>query len=348
MAIEGPLREFGIHDVFQLLDLSRKTGMLRVTSELRDDEGHVYFDGGKVVHASVRSKPDSIEEALVEAGKITTAELQHARKMVADHGNGVNLSQIFVQAGVVSERDLERLLKQRLESIVFELMSWREGFFSFEERQLDDVPPDSRVLVATESLLMEGARRIDEWSRIADKVPNLTVIPMLAAVPDDHESQLDLLPHEWEVLTMIDGTRDLRAIADALGRPEFEVAKVAYGLATTGVIEIKQPRRLSASIAPDEPVVHPSLGMARTLAKAGRAADAVAELEQAVEREPMNAELWMELGFLALKGADFETARSALGRFLKLAPSHPDAAQVRSSLEAVTKLVSTLTARDSG
>ena len=32
MAIEGPLRELGIHDVFQLLDLSRKTGMLRVTS----------------------------------------------------------------------------------------------------------------------------------------------------------------------------------------------------------------------------------------------------------------------------------------------------------------------------
>ena len=28
MAIEGPLRELGIHDVFQLLDLSRKTGTL--------------------------------------------------------------------------------------------------------------------------------------------------------------------------------------------------------------------------------------------------------------------------------------------------------------------------------
>ena len=35
MAIEGPLRELGIHDVFQLLDLSRKTGMLCVSSKLR-------------------------------------------------------------------------------------------------------------------------------------------------------------------------------------------------------------------------------------------------------------------------------------------------------------------------
>ena len=46
MAIEGPLRELGIHDVFQLLDLSRKTGVLSVASELRDDEGVVHFDSG--------------------------------------------------------------------------------------------------------------------------------------------------------------------------------------------------------------------------------------------------------------------------------------------------------------
>jgi hypothetical protein len=348
MPIEGPLREFGIHDVFQLLDLSRKTGMLRVTSELRDDEGRVYFEAGKVVHANLRSLPNTIEETLVDAGKITDAELQHARKMVADHGSGVNLSQIFVQAGVVSDRDLERLVKTRLETIVFELMSWREGFFSFEEGQLDEVPAGSRMLIATESLLMEGARRIDEWSRIADKVPNLTVIPALAPVPDDHESQLDLLPNEWEVLTMIDGERDLRGIADALGRNEFEIAKVAYGLATTGVVEIRQPRRLSATIVPAEVVVHPALGMARSLAKAGRPTDAMAELEKAVDLEPMNAELWMELGYLALKNADFEMARNALGRFLKLAPSHPDASQARSSLDAVTKLLGTLTARDHG
>jgi hypothetical protein len=56
MAIEGPLRELGIHDVFQLLDLSRKTGTLRVTSDLRDDEGVVLFDGGRVIHASVRPR----------------------------------------------------------------------------------------------------------------------------------------------------------------------------------------------------------------------------------------------------------------------------------------------------
>jgi hypothetical protein len=57
MAIEGPLRELGIHDVFQLLDLSRKTGTLTVTSLLRDNQGTVYFERGAVIYAQIRSNP---------------------------------------------------------------------------------------------------------------------------------------------------------------------------------------------------------------------------------------------------------------------------------------------------
>jgi hypothetical protein len=81
MAIEGPLRELGIHDVFQLLDLSRKTGALRVTSELRNDEGNVLFDGGKVIHASIRSNPTSIERILRQAGKVGDAEMAAAAEV---------------------------------------------------------------------------------------------------------------------------------------------------------------------------------------------------------------------------------------------------------------------------
>src|SRR6185436_11768146 len=81
MALEGPLRELGIHDVFQLLDLSRKTGMLRVSSELREDEGLVFFDNGKVVLASIRSTAMPTEIALLQAGRITESDLTRARVM---------------------------------------------------------------------------------------------------------------------------------------------------------------------------------------------------------------------------------------------------------------------------
>lgn len=70
MPIEGPLKELQIHDVFQLLDLGRKTGVLRVTSELRQNAGVVYFDGGGVIAAEIRSNPHQLGALLVRGGKV--------------------------------------------------------------------------------------------------------------------------------------------------------------------------------------------------------------------------------------------------------------------------------------
>ncbi len=218
MAIEGPLRELGIHDVFQLLDLSRKTGTLSVTSELRDNEGTVWFDGGKVIYATIKSNPHPLGLMLVKSGKVTEADLDRALLMQKTRNDGRRFGEILVEMGVISPKELERQVKLQVEEVVFELMSWREGFFSFTERDVTEIPAGATVRVGTESLLMEGARRIDEWSRIADKVPHLAVIPELADVGESHAGLLDLLPTEWEMLTMIDGTADLKAIATSLGR----------------------------------------------------------------------------------------------------------------------------------
>jgi hypothetical protein len=75
MAIEGPLRELGVHDVFQLLDLTRKTGALRVRSALRDNDGVVHFRNGRVVGASMRDETHRLGRMLVQAARITEDEL---------------------------------------------------------------------------------------------------------------------------------------------------------------------------------------------------------------------------------------------------------------------------------
>src|SRR5438105_6140164 len=264
MAIEGPLRELGIHDVFQLLDLSRKTGVLRVASELRDDEGVVHFDSGRVVHAHVKSKAVPLELTLLQSGKISKDDLESARAKRTNGRADADIVDLLLEGGAVTPKEIERQLRMQIESVVFELMSWREGFFSFEERPASDLTNtrEARIRVSTESLLMEGARRIDEWSRIADKVPSLGVVPVLAPVREDGQaSQLDLLPPEWEVLSTIDGARDLRAIAATLGRAEFDIARVVYGLVTTGVVEV---RNLDRAIQPaDNGGMEPALDQAR-------------------------------------------------------------------------------------
>ena len=379
MAIEGPLRELGIHDVFQLLDLSRKTGALRVTSELRDDAGDVLFDGGRVIHASIQSNPTSIERILRQAGKIGDAEMRQANALPEQ---GLGLGDRLVMSRAITQRELERQLRMAIENVIFELMSWREGFFSFEERVVADVPVDARIRISTESLLMEGARRIDEWSRIADKVPSLSVVPSLAPVDDDRASVLDLLPHEWEVMMMIDGERDLRGIAGSLGSSEFEIAKIAYGLLSTGVVVLLAPERISmqslsalgdamaaitsaeealaggrpadalaearAALATGTDSTAARLIVARALGRLARHQEAVDELRRAVQADPLTPEVHRDLGFAAVRVGDFANARASWDHFLRLAPGAADVGRVRAGLESITRLLHVLEAHADG
>ena len=81
MAIEGPLKELGIHDVFQLLDLSRKTGKLTVTSKIRHNRGSVFFEKGAIVYAEIESNPHLLGGLLLRSGQINDADLKRARDM---------------------------------------------------------------------------------------------------------------------------------------------------------------------------------------------------------------------------------------------------------------------------
>jgi tetratricopeptide (TPR) repeat protein len=268
----------------------------------------------------------------------------------------------------------------QIEGVVFELMSWREGFFSFEERAASDLTSsrEARIRVSTESLLMEGARRIDEWSRIADKVPSLAVVPVLAAVRDDGQgSQLDLLPPEWEVLSMIDGTRDLRVIASTLGRAEFDIARVVYGLVTTGVVEVRTPDRakqpleavggtepaleqaraalgrgsceealniVRGLLATDPSNTRARLIAARALTMLDRRDEVVDELRRAVRADPLTPEVHLELGFAAARTGDFGAARSSWEHYIRLTPNSPEIGRVRAAIESLTKLMYVLEA----
>jgi tetratricopeptide (TPR) repeat protein len=371
MAIEGPLRELGIHDVFQMLDLSRKTGALRVTSAERDNEGTVLFERGKVISASILSSPTPLGTMLVRAGRITDADVGRARTMQRE-GDRRRLGEILLALGAISGRELERQVRLQIEAVVFEMMAWRDGFFSFEERDVGVVPLEASVHVSTESLLMEGARRIDEWSRIADTVPNLTVVPVLAAVHDDGQApHLDLLPGEWEVLANIDGANDLRAISASLGRSDFDVAKVVYGLVTTGVVELRSPAAGPASPATgvdarallesaraalaagraEEALeaarsavvagprsVEARLAVARALRRLKRGPEAADELRRAAELDPDHPDTQLELGYVAAAQGDLRAAVERWAQFLRAAPGSLAASEVRDAVASARQL----------
>jgi hypothetical protein len=185
----------------------------------------------------MKSNPHLLGTILERSGKATPADLARATAMQRA-GDKRRVGEILVAHGIVTPRDIDRFMRQQIETVVFDLMSWSEGFFSFTEEPPRPIRKDIAVRVSTESLLMEGARRIDEWSRMADKIPDARVTPRLAPLDDGPESFIDLLPREWEVLSVIDGERNLNEIGKRLVLPEFEVAKIIYGMLSTGLIEI--------------------------------------------------------------------------------------------------------------
>lgn len=377
MAIEGPLRELGIHDVFQLLDLSRKTGALRVTSGLRDNEGTVYFDSGQVVYAAVRSNPHPLGAMLVRSGRITEAELARARARQAEERDGRRLGQLLVDDGFISARELDRQLRLQIEAVVFELLSWREGFFSFVEQNVAEMPAEATVRISAESLLMEAARRIDEWSGIADRVPNLDVVPVLTAADDaaagaSHSEagpMLELRLEEWEMLAAVDGARDLRTIATVLGRSEFDVAKCAAELVRARVLEVRTPRALGDAgadsghaqaeraavlladgdfegalaearlgIAADPGCVPAHLAAARALDRMGRVQEAVEELRRASQASSGSAEVQRALGYAAARAGHLGEAITSWRLYLHAATDSRQRDEVREAIDAAEKL----------
>jgi hypothetical protein len=326
VAIEGPLKELGLHDVFRLLDLSRKTGVLRITSHLRDNDGTVFFDSGSIVFASIRSNPHRIGERMVAGGRITPEELEHARAVQQREGGRRRLGQILVQMGALSPHELEHEVERHIEEAVFELLSWREGTFSFAEGGLTGAPVDALVSLPTEKVLMEGARRIDEWSRIESQVPHLGVVPALAPLePGVAPTQLDLRPSEWEVLAEVDGERDLRQIAATLRVSEFDVARTVFGLVTTGVVGLHDPTALRKARGGDGEEVDALVAAAEVRLGAGDVEAAREAAETALALRPEDARVHLVLGRAQLAAGFYPQAVEACRRAVRLAPDLADA-----------------------
>ncbi len=372
MPIEGPLRELAIQDVLQMLDLAQKSGILMVRSQRMNDEAVMHLLDGELVFASRRGSMRLIGQQLLRDGKLTERELERALQMQRDDPKQ-RLGAILLEMGCVDRSELDQQLRLQIEETIYDLLAWDEGYFRFEEA--DETPP-SPVRVRVDSLLMEGARRIDEWSRLAARIPSAECVPALAA-GDGARSLIDLRPEEWEVLAEIDGERDLRLIASALGRSAFEVAKIVYGLASMHVVRIREdvappPDRelipildeLELKLAdgdveaaerrarelqrayPDRAELPLIAG--RALAAQGRLRGAAESFGRAATLDPLSTDAHYHLGMAAVKIGELGRAADAWHTFLRLAPIGERRTYVEKAVDALDALKRVIEAAPTG
>lgn len=236
MALRGNLKDFSLPDVFQLVQLSRKTGVLRIVGQ--DAEGTIWFRDGEVFFAQSDWRRDHLGERLVAAQRITPAALARALEIrSAEPDDGRRLGQILVDEGYITHQVLEAFVQEQIQDTIFDLMRWEEGDFDFEVLP-DVVDEDIGLSVSVENIVMEGSRRLEEWGRIKKKVPSTDMVFKMATAPGEGTFEISLKPAEWNLLLLVDGTRSVSELAHTTRRTDFEVARIIYGLFSAGLLEV--------------------------------------------------------------------------------------------------------------
>ena len=122
------------------------------------------------------------------------------------------------------------------EEAIYALAIWNTGDFQFTP---SEEPDRQTITKSNTNLLMEAARRLDEWRVLSKKIPSVEHVPELQAREGRHE-QITLNPQEWTLITRIDGHRSIAEIGLALNIASFDVAKILYGMITSELVTLKK------------------------------------------------------------------------------------------------------------
>ena len=320
MAIKGSLKEASLPDVLQLLALGKKTGCLSVTD--RTNLGNIYFDKGWICYASIVNRRDRLGDMLVKSGKITHEQLEQAIEQQTKERQN-KLGRLLLESGAITEADLERYVQIQVEEAVYYLFTWTQGSFRFDA----DVKPegeDTILSIHPESLLLEGARRVDEWSLIEKKVHSFDCI---FALEEARLSAADvqLTPEQELIVKFLNGERDVTELMEESGLGEFDTGKALYGLITAGFVH----RTSARSRGPSEPAAetrikeHSNLGVA--FYRTGMLEEATREFRRVVELRSDEASAHFHLGLVATKQDDWAEAHRAFQRAVDIGGSQPSA-----------------------
>jgi tetratricopeptide (TPR) repeat protein len=314
MAIRGSLTEVGLPDVLQLLAMGGKTGCLSVAD--RSHFGYIFFERGRICYASIVNRRDRLGDVLVKNQVLTPEQLADALQEQARTPHR-RLGEILLSRGDISRDQLEQHIRLQIEEAVYFLFTWSQGAFSFEP---DQRPEEGSLTVSInpENLLLEGARRVDEWSLFEKKIPSLE---MIFALDEKHPlpADLTLTEEQRRLLPLLDGRHTVLEMIDESGLVEFDVGKSLFGLIQAGLVHpVGKRERISATLIPtarlDE---HRNLGLA--FFKTGMLDEASREFRQVLELSPDHLEARFVVALIELRRGDDRSAAHQFRRLLERA-----------------------------
>jgi hypothetical protein len=279
MALHGTIKDFGLADILQLIGIQRKTGVL--TLESGDEGVTIKFVDGQIVGADTRSASveDLLGAVLVRTGGITESQLQGALRL--QKKTLQRLGYVLVQNELISQDNLVEALRVQSLQIVYRLFRWREGAYNFQPSESLEYDDQHFTPISAETILMEGARMIDEWPIIERRIKSdgmvLRQTEAAAALESEPEpivdidlrldidlpfgdtaendsdtakddEQIKLTSDEREVLALVDGKRRAEEINDRSTLGEFDTYRILAELITRNLIEEVERPTIGAGV----------------------------------------------------------------------------------------------------
>lgn len=140
---------------------------------------------------------------------IQTIEVSRKSGVIQFTGGPNRNATIYFRDGKVIDAEAGTL---QGEDAVYRLLTWNDGDFEVEFRT---VRRREAISMSSQGLLMEGMRRLDEWSRLLEQLPPLThrfeidaaeLSTRLGEIPDDNNRILRLFDTKRTLLEVIDSS----------------------------------------------------------------------------------------------------------------------------------------------
>jgi competence protein ComGC len=230
MILSGDLKDFSLADVLQLLLQQRKTGVLNL--ENGKEKAEIFISGGNVngVRVNGEMPENKITEMLVASGKLDKAELHQLESISRDMNRP--LLTTLAAKGHLTDEDKKEWLQIISEDMVCELFGWLTGKYDFGTGLKSHVTFSMELTISTEFACMEGMRRIDEWPRLKEKVPDPKVV--FKSIGKAYTG--DPLSWDYLVLGLVDGRKNVGQISKQLPFGAFRLSECLVNLWEGGFI----------------------------------------------------------------------------------------------------------------
>jgi hypothetical protein len=224
--LAGDISVISIAEILQLLHLQRQTGGLVVAN--KKSEITLFVREGNIDLASSRGVRDEFlfGRYLVESGAISREDLDGV--LIKRAGTTRLLGEMLTELGLVTDEDITRALERQTSELVYEVVRWKTGRFSFTVGPPTMEATTAKLGLSTSALVMEGFRRVDEWRLIEGTFDFDEVLYRDQGAIDRVAGESQLTAREQQVLDSIDGERTVREIVDFMQGSSFEVCKIIY------------------------------------------------------------------------------------------------------------------------